>query len=205
MEQSRTVLVTGGNRGIGFAIAEEFIDGGGDQQQPRAARASHAPVVDPGLVEVRCPAPHQMVEVADHDVPGLQAHQVHAGLLGRSPYQRTVEGHDPRVAERAFFAGVFVPVGLVQAHQGIEEGQPLVGAHRDRAGQRSARIHEPARGAAQVVCEIDGQPWRQDPFVYQAKCLKWLREAYSALTPADQGRVDAILAGTGCEALFERA
>ena len=62
-----------------------------------------------------------------------------------------------------------------------------------------------ARGAEQVICEIDGQPWRQDPFVYQAKCLRWLSEAYSALTPADQGRVDAILSGTGCEALFERA
>jgi glutathione S-transferase len=62
-----------------------------------------------------------------------------------------------------------------------------------------------ARGAEQVICEIDGQPWRQAPFVYQAKCLRWLREAYSALTPADQGRVDATLAGTGCGALFERA
>jgi hypothetical protein len=62
-----------------------------------------------------------------------------------------------------------------------------------------------ARGAEQVICEIDGQPWRQAPFVYQAKCLRWLREAYSALTPADQGRVDAVLAGTGCAALFERA
>jgi glutathione S-transferase len=62
-----------------------------------------------------------------------------------------------------------------------------------------------ARGAEQVICEIDGQPWRQAPFVYQAKCLRWLREAYSALTPADQGRVDATLAGTGCAALFERA
>jgi glutathione S-transferase len=62
-----------------------------------------------------------------------------------------------------------------------------------------------ARGAEQVICEIDGQPWRQAPFVYQAKGLRWLREAYSALTPADQGRVDAVLAGTGCAALFERA
>ena len=61
------------------------------------------------------------------------------------------------------------------------------------------------RGVEQVICEIDGQPWRQAPFVYQAKCLRWLREAYSALTPADKGRVDATLAGTGCGALFERA
>jgi len=62
-----------------------------------------------------------------------------------------------------------------------------------------------ARGAEQVICEIDGQPWRQTPFVYQAKCLRWLGEAYSALTPVDQGRVDAVLAGTGCEALFNGA
>ena len=62
-----------------------------------------------------------------------------------------------------------------------------------------------ARGAEQVICEIDGQPWRQAPFVYQAKCLRWLREAYTALTPAEQGRVDAVLEGTGCEALLERA
>ena len=62
-----------------------------------------------------------------------------------------------------------------------------------------------ARGAEQVICEIDGQPWRQAPFVYQAKCLRWLREAYSALTPAEQGRVDTVLEGTGCEALLERA
>jgi len=60
-----------------------------------------------------------------------------------------------------------------------------------------------ARGAEQVICEIDGQPWRQSPFVYQAKCLRRLREAYSALTPPEQGRVDAILAGTGCAVLFK--
>ena len=28
MESARTVLVTGGNRGIGYAIAKEFIDSG---------------------------------------------------------------------------------------------------------------------------------------------------------------------------------
>ena len=57
-------------------------------------------------------------------------------------------------------------------------------------------------GADKVECTIDGQPWEQDPFVYQAKCLKWLREAYTALSDKDQARADTVLAGTGCEMLF---
>jgi len=57
-------------------------------------------------------------------------------------------------------------------------------------------------GAEKVECEIDGKPWVQDPFVYQAKCLKWLREAYADLSDADRARLDAALEGTGCEPLF---
>ncbi len=60
-----------------------------------------------------------------------------------------------------------------------------------------------ASGAEQVSCEIDGQPWVQDPFVYQAKCLRWLREAYGALDHVARMRVDLTLSGTGCETLFE--
>ncbi|MEO0784305.1 MAG: glutathione S-transferase [Pseudomonadota bacterium] len=59
-----------------------------------------------------------------------------------------------------------------------------------------------ARGAEQVDCEVDGQRWVQEPFVYQAKCLRWLREAYQALEDADRQRLDQCLSGTGCEALF---
>jgi glutathione S-transferase len=58
-----------------------------------------------------------------------------------------------------------------------------------------------AAGAEQVETEIDGQPWVQQPFPYQAKCLAWLREEYAALDQGARSRVDAALAGTGCEAL----
>jgi glutathione S-transferase len=59
-----------------------------------------------------------------------------------------------------------------------------------------------ARGAEQVEGGIDGRPWRQKPFPYQAKCLGWLREGHAALASADRRVVDDFLAGTGCEVLF---
>lgn len=56
--------------------------------------------------------------------------------------------------------------------------------------------------ADRVETEIDGRPWTQKPFPYQAKCLRWLRESYSKLVPSDRTVVDQILEGTGCEPLF---
>ncbi len=61
------------------------------------------------------------------------------------------------------------------------------------------------RGAERVECKVDGQLWVQDPFVYQAKCLRWLRQAYGALDDVARMRVDVLLAGTGCEPLFGQA
>ena len=57
-------------------------------------------------------------------------------------------------------------------------------------------------GADEVVCEIDGGTYRQAPFGYQGKCLQWLREAYRVLGDRDRSRVEAVLAGTGCEVLL---
>jgi len=57
-------------------------------------------------------------------------------------------------------------------------------------------------GEAEVRAEVDGQTWTQQPFPYQAKCLKALRDAHAALPAADRARVDATLDGTGCEALL---
>jgi len=75
----------------------------------------------------------------------------------------------------------------------------------------TGRVHVPfllanaaalAGGAAQVECTIDGRPWVQKPFPYQGKCLEWLREGRAALVPGDRAALDALLEGTGCEALF---
>ncbi|WP_300394543.1 glutathione S-transferase [Henriciella sp.] len=57
-------------------------------------------------------------------------------------------------------------------------------------------------GADEVSGEIDGRPWVQPTFPYQAKCFETLRDAHSAL-PADARKtVDAALSGTGCDAIF---
>jgi glutathione S-transferase len=58
-------------------------------------------------------------------------------------------------------------------------------------------------GADEVVCEIDGKEFRQTPFAYQGKCLQWMREDFSSLSDADQRAVLDILAGSGCERLFQ--
>lgn len=57
-------------------------------------------------------------------------------------------------------------------------------------------------GAQMLTTEVDGQPWTQPPFAYQAKCLQWIRASHAALPTAARAAVDRILAGTGCEALF---
>jgi glutathione S-transferase len=59
-----------------------------------------------------------------------------------------------------------------------------------------------ATGAREVTCEIDGTRWVQSPFPYQAKCLRWLREHFARLAPADQAFVAATLADTGCAPLL---
>jgi len=58
-------------------------------------------------------------------------------------------------------------------------------------------------GAQEVNAKVDGRPWSQQPFPYQAKCLKWLRDAHAALGAPARGTADGLMAQTGCEALFD--
>jgi len=60
-------------------------------------------------------------------------------------------------------------------------------------------------GAAKVETEIDGKAWVQDPFPYQGRCLMWIREEFAKLNAADQRAVRDLLAGTGCDVLFDPA
>lgn len=62
-----------------------------------------------------------------------------------------------------------------------------------------------AEAAASFETMIDGRPWTQPTFPYQAKCLTWLREGRAALLPEERTTLDALLAGTGCDAMFGAA
>jgi glutathione S-transferase len=57
-------------------------------------------------------------------------------------------------------------------------------------------------GAAQVEAVVDGKPWVQNPFPYQGKCLKWLREEFAALGDADRKAAACLLDDAGCGALI---
>ena len=59
-----------------------------------------------------------------------------------------------------------------------------------------------AAGSDSLDTTIDGKTWKQKPFPYQAKCLRWLRERRDQLEGSDRSALDEILAGTGCEVLF---
>ena len=59
-------------------------------------------------------------------------------------------------------------------------------------------------GQSEVETEVDGATWRQEPFPYQGKCLQWLRIEYARLAESERAQVDAILEGTGCEALLAK-
>jgi len=57
-------------------------------------------------------------------------------------------------------------------------------------------------GEEQMQTTIDGKPWEQPAFPYQAKCLQWINAEYQKLNAATKTQVDAILKGTGCESLL---
>ncbi len=59
-------------------------------------------------------------------------------------------------------------------------------------------------GSETVLAEVDGRPWEQRPFPYQAKCLQWIRQAFARLDEEDREYVKDVLDGTGCDALVSK-
>ena len=57
-------------------------------------------------------------------------------------------------------------------------------------------------GKEEWESEIDGKLWKQMPFVYQAKCLTWIREEFGKLDDEQKAKILQILEGSGCEVLI---
>ena len=58
------------------------------------------------------------------------------------------------------------------------------------------------QGLTSFEVRLDGKTWSQAVFPYQVKCLETLRQARAALSSTDRHDLDALLVGTGCEAMF---
>ena len=108
-------------------------------------------------------------------------------------------------------------VGIMEDLSGVEPGEEDWISLSDPPATLAALLAEIGRvyppvmlanaqavmsGAALVEATIEGQAWSQNPFPYQAKCLRWLREGRDALSPHARAQVDAALAPSGCMALF---
>ncbi|MFN3474983.1 MAG: glutathione S-transferase family protein [Blastomonas sp.] len=65
-----------------------------------------------------------------------------------------------------------------------------------------ANAQAAAAGQSDFETMIDGKPWTQPVFPYQAKCLLTLRGARDALSEDARQALDALLAGTGCDEMF---
>ena len=51
----------------------------------------------------------------------------------------------------------------------------------------------------EVRTTIDGREWTQTPFPYQRKCLHWLCDEYTQLSPTDKAALQDLLAETGLD------
>ena len=57
-------------------------------------------------------------------------------------------------------------------------------------------------GESEVRATVDGLPWTQSPFPYQAKCLQWLRASHGDLDRAATSKVDVLLSQANLMPLF---
>ncbi|MEM9621598.1 MAG: glutathione S-transferase N-terminal domain-containing protein [Pseudomonadota bacterium] len=57
-------------------------------------------------------------------------------------------------------------------------------------------------GQKDMQASIDGQPWEQPVFPYQAKCLQWIRQEFEKLAPAAQQPLKELLTSNGCAGLI---
>ena len=140
------------------------------------------------------------------------------GLYGQLTQLATFDPTPMAVAE-ATSQRVVAWVGVVDDLSGLEataedwyQPEALPDSLRDLFAE-VGKVYVPAllanaaaieAGQDEVNCEIDGRPWLQSPFPYQARCLQWIRQEFVRLEPEHRTQVLAFLEGTGVSALFDK-
>lgn len=113
-------------------------------------------------------------------------------IFGWTALAEDLSGLEP--AEGDWLDAVNVPSTLRDILKEIGRTYVPVMLANERATRESKSV---------VEAVVDGTRWEQQPFPYQAKCVRWLREAYDALAPEQRQHVDRALSRTGCEALLK--
>ena len=127
------------------------------------------------------------------------------GLVDPTP-ARYLQRHAPRLRawlDRAEdLSGHYAAQWLPRTSIGDHLGELLKEIGKVYAPFLLANAQAVAAGQATFETRIDGQPWSQPVFPYQVKCLDTLRQVRQALNEDARVALDAVLHGTGCEALF---
>ena len=134
----------------------------------------------------------QLTQLVGFDpTPRAISHEVSPRTVAWVDYMCDQSGLEPRAedwvgldSQPESLRGLMEEIGRLYAPA------QLANARAVQAGQKSWE------------CQIDGAAWTQRTFPYQAKCLKWTNERYRALGAADRASVDALLRGTGVEAML---
>ncbi len=134
----------------------------------------------------------QLTQLVGFDpTPRAIAHQVSPRTVAWVDHMRDQSGCEPRDCD-------WIPL----EEQPDSLGELLAEIGRVYAPAQLANLAAARAGEKTWECEIDGAPWTQQTFPYQAKCLQWTNDLYRALSAGDRARVDTLLAGTGVEAML---
>ncbi|MFT4519895.1 MAG: glutathione S-transferase [Halioglobus sp.] len=123
--------------------------------------------------------------------PRAIAHEVSPRTVAWVDLMRDPSGLEPTEQDWVSIADQPTSLrGLLEEIGRIYAPAQLANAHAAQAGDKT------------WTTEIDGAPWTQQTFPYQAKCLRWTNEHYQALSEPHRASVDTLLEGTGVEAML---
>ncbi len=132
MSNSRTALITGASRGLGFALAKtlaqqgwNLIIDGRDAQALHTASAALSRWTDVIMLPGDIADPHHRAELSGAAAGGLDALVNNASTLGPSPLPALLD-YPLDALEQVYRVNVVAPLGLIQALRGTLRPQAVI-------------------------------------------------------------------------------